>query len=231
MTAPSDPFRDVNDTRDRQPIINAIDQAYRKANPDQSVPWTPLAFVRLKHEVERVPLTVSEWIEAVHNRFAADAAQAGELPETFIPYLSRHAIIQNGKNNASEFAFSCSTIIPNANIKITTIPESGNKKGRTRMAIIRKKEAKKAPTAVAKPKRGRPSKKDKAATPEAAVVAAAVETPVSTAIERVAPEAPLAKNEKGESRRSPRMTSGRCRRTTRKGWRSSRRRGTRSPRS
>jgi hypothetical protein len=208
MTAPSDPFRDAHDARDRQPIIDAIDQAYREANPDQSVPWTPLAFVRLKHEVERFPLTVSEWIEAVRNRFASDVAHAGELPETFIPYLSRHAVIQNGKNNAGEFAFSCSSVLSNASIKITTFPETGNMRGKTKMAIIRKKEAKKGTAAVAKkPKRGRPSKKDAAVNEAANVpvetgvkVAEEVKEAPVTAIERVPPVVVLAPGADGYSK-------------------------------
>lgn len=145
------------------PIIEAIDRAYRRANPGQEVPWTQTALVRLRREMERVAAAgIEEWIEAVENRFATPGITTGELPETFIPYLStymeRQIISENGA-----FSFQLDPSFANINLTTNQFPETGNRNGReTNMAVIRKKEAKKDSDAVAKPKgkRGRPSKEE-----------------------------------------------------------------------
>lgn len=76
---------------DRQRIVDEIHVQYQAHNPGIQVPWTPLAFLRLKREVERVKgWTIDQWVECVRNRFESDGIISGELPESFIPYLSRY---------------------------------------------------------------------------------------------------------------------------------------------
>ena len=75
----------------RRAITDEIHRLYQFHNPGIKVPWTPLAFVRLKREVERVRgWTTAEWLTCVRNRYASDGIILGELPESFIPYLSRY---------------------------------------------------------------------------------------------------------------------------------------------
>jgi hypothetical protein len=76
---------------DRRQITDEIHLLYQFHNPGVKVPWTALAFLRLKREVERVRgWTTEQWVICVRNRYASDGIILGELPESFIPYLSRY---------------------------------------------------------------------------------------------------------------------------------------------
>jgi hypothetical protein len=76
---------------DRKQIIDEVHRLYQAHNPGIKVPWTDLAFLRLKREVERVKgWTTEQWLDCVRNRYASDGIILGELPESFIPYLSRY---------------------------------------------------------------------------------------------------------------------------------------------
>jgi hypothetical protein len=79
-------------------MIRVIDAAYLAANPTMvrrnlKVPWTPLAWSRLKALIKRMTemgWSEEQWYECVSNRFASDGIKLGELPEVFIPYLHQY---------------------------------------------------------------------------------------------------------------------------------------------
>ena len=76
---------------DRKAVTDEIHRLYQFHNPGIKVPWTPLAFLRLKREIERVRgWTTEQWVVCCRNRYASDGIILGELPESFIPYLSRY---------------------------------------------------------------------------------------------------------------------------------------------
>jgi hypothetical protein len=76
---------------DRKRVVALIDALYQSHNPGIKVPWTDLAFLRLKRETERVKgWGTEQWLDCVRNRYASDGIILGELPESFIPYLSRY---------------------------------------------------------------------------------------------------------------------------------------------
>jgi hypothetical protein len=84
----SDP---TNGSPDRKQIVDEIHRLYQFHNPGIKVPWTDLAFLRMKREVARVKgWTTEQWLDCVRNRYASDGIILGELPESFIPYLSRY---------------------------------------------------------------------------------------------------------------------------------------------
>jgi hypothetical protein len=143
-------------------VIEAIDAAYMEANGGQQAPWTTLAVVRLKREMERQTLTVRQWIACVYNRFSSPEVDVGEMPETFIPYLGRFTHVDaegssDGPRSSpllekiSQIALRCASI---KLVEDQGFGDSGIRKSRriNNMAVARKKEPKKQKDAVPKSK-------------------------------------------------------------------------------
>jgi hypothetical protein len=83
----------VSDGQQSDPrrIIDAIERHYKAANPGLAVPWSNLAFVRLKKLLASFTnWGPDEWIRCVGNRFASDGIIPGEPPESFIQHLSKY---------------------------------------------------------------------------------------------------------------------------------------------
>jgi hypothetical protein len=71
-----------------------------------------LAFVRLKALWQIPGFTLVDWMQCVENLFQSDDARVGDMPQDFIPYLSRyrkgplnqfHQLreVPNGRNNVN----------------------------------------------------------------------------------------------------------------------------------
>jgi hypothetical protein len=100
-------------------IVDAIDVAYREANPDIPVPWSKRAFSALQRALASFPSWgADEWMKCIANRYASDAIIKGDPPESFIPQLKSY--ISGPKNQYGRAKESSSGTYGNNNVSART---------------------------------------------------------------------------------------------------------------